>query len=121
MPALEIIGLIILGIIAGVASGILGIGGAIIIIPALVLIFAFDQQTAQGTTLFLMVFPIGIMAALEYYRAGKINIVAGLIIAGAFVIGGYLGGKLAVDLNPSLMRKIFSVFLVAIAVRMFFD
>jgi uncharacterized protein len=114
-------GFAILGIAAGTASGLLGIGGAVIIIPALVFIFGFDQKMAQGTTLLLMVPPIGILAALQYYRAGHVDVKAGAIIAALFLVGGFLGAKLASLLDPGLMRKVFAVCLAGIAVKMFFD
>jgi uncharacterized membrane protein YfcA len=115
------IGFGILGIAAGTLSGLLGIGGAIVIIPALVFIFGFDQKMAQGTTLLLMVPPIGILAALQYYRAGQVDLKAGAIIAALFLVGGFFGAKLADLFDPSLMRKVFAVCLAGIAVKMFFD
>ena len=96
---LEWLGFALLGIIGGCASGLLGIGGAIIIIPVLVYVFGFGQKLAQGTTLFLMVFPIGIMALIEYYKAGLVNIKAGLIIAAFFVVGSLIGAKIALNLE----------------------
>lgn len=117
---IEIIGLSILGIIAGIVSGLLGIGGAVIIIPALVFFFGFNQDMAQGTTLALMIPPIGILAALEYYKTGYVNIKAALIIAIFFLIGGYFGAKIALKVDPLILRRIFAAFLLVIAVRMFF-
>jgi uncharacterized protein len=117
----RILGFAILGLTAGTASGLLGIGGAVIIIPSLVFIFGFDQKLAQGTTLLLMVPPIGILAALQYYRSGHVDIKAGAIIAALFIVGGFLGAKLADLLDPSVMRKVFAVCLAGIAVKMFFD
>jgi uncharacterized protein len=110
-----------LGLFAGTLSGLLGIGGAIIIIPALVFLFGFDQKLAQGTTLLLMVPPIGLLAALQYYRDGLVDLKAGAIIAILFFFGGFLGARLAGLVDPSLMRKIFAVCLAGIAVKMFFD
>jgi uncharacterized membrane protein YfcA len=114
-------GFAILGLAAGTLSGLLGIGGAVVIIPALVFIFGFDQKLAQGTTLLLMVPPIGILAALQYYRSGHVDIKAGAIIAALFFVGGFFGAKLADLLDPSIMRKVFAVCLAGIAVKMFFD
>jgi uncharacterized protein len=119
--AVQIIGLGILGLVAGTASGLLGIGGAIIMIPALVIIFGFSQEMAQGTTLFLMVFPIGILAVIEYYKAGKVDLVSGAIIALFFVFGGWLGSKFALEVNPVLLRRGFAIFLVLVALKMFFQ
>jgi uncharacterized protein len=117
----RILGFAALGLVAGSLSGLLGIGGAVIIIPALVFVFGFDQKMAQGTTLLLMVPPIGILAALQYYRAGHADLKAGAIIAALFIVGGFLGAKLADIVEPDLMRKIFALCLALIAVKMFFD
>jgi uncharacterized protein len=114
------IGFGILGLAAGSLSGLLGIGGAIVIIPVLVFVFGFSQKMAQGTTLLLMIPPIGLLAALQYYQAGDVDIKAAIIIAAFFFIGGFLGGKLAMNIDPILMRRIFSIFLFGIAVKMFF-
>ena len=115
----EIIILAILGIAAGSISGLLGIGGAVIIIPALVYFLHFSQKMAQGTSLLLMLPPIGLLAALEYYRSGQVNIKAAVIIAVFFLLGGWIGAKLAVKIDPLLLRRIFAVFLMVIAIRMF--
>jgi uncharacterized membrane protein YfcA len=117
---MEIIGFSILGIAAGVLSGLFGIGGAVLVIPSLVLVFGFSERLAQGTTLLLMIPPIGIFAALEYYKAGQVNIKAAAIIALFFLAGGWLGAKLALKIDPTLLRKLFAAFLMAVSVRMFF-
>ena len=108
----------VIGLAGGVASGLLGIGGAVIMIPALVFIAGFDQQTAQGTTLCAMVPPIGILAAFEYYRAGYADIKTAAIIAALFVIGAYAGSKLAVRIPPVMLKRIFGFVLLYISVRM---
>ncbi len=118
---LNVLGLGLLGLVAGSLSGLLGIGGAVVIIPALVLIFGFGQRLAQGTTLLLMIPPIGLLAALQYWRAGDVDLKAAIIIAVFFFVGGLVGARLAASVDPVLMRKIFAVFLVAIAVKMFFE
>jgi len=115
-----IIPYIILGLAAGVLSGLVGIGGGILIIPALVLIFGFTQQTAQGTTLALMVPPIGILAAWAYYQQGYVDLkVAGLICLG-FVLGGYFGAKLAISVPKDMLQKIFGGFLLLVSLKMLF-
>jgi uncharacterized membrane protein YfcA len=109
---------IILGLAAGVLSGLVGIGGGILIIPALVYFFDFTQHQAQGTTLALMVPPIGLLAAWTYYAQGHVDLkVAGLICLGFFV-GGFFGGKLAVAIPNALLQKIFGGFLLLISLRM---
>jgi hypothetical protein len=106
---------VIIGLFAGVVSGLIGIGGGIIVVPCLVYIFGFSQHTAQGTTLAMMIPPIGILAALAYYREGHVNLlVSGLICLG-FVLGGYFGAKLAVGFSEVILRKIFGFCLLVIA------
>jgi uncharacterized membrane protein YfcA len=117
-----ILGLIILGVLAGVFSGVVGIGGGIIIVPALVYLFGLSQHQAQGTTLGLLMFPVGVLAVLQYYKQGYIDYRYVLFIAAGFVAGGYLGGKLAISLPEHLIRKIFALLMMAIAIKMlFFD
>ncbi|WP_298733167.1 sulfite exporter TauE/SafE family protein [uncultured Chitinophaga sp.] len=117
-----ILGLIALGVLAGVFSGVVGIGGGIIIVPALVYLFGLSQHQAQGTTLGLLMFPVGIMAVLQYYRQGYIDYRYVLFIAAGFVAGGYLGGRLAVTLPDQLIKKVFAILMIAIAIKiLFFD
>jgi hypothetical protein len=107
-----------IGLIAGTLSGILGIGGAVVIIPALIYILKFSQHLAQGTTLALMVPPIGLLAALTYYRAGYVDLkTAGLICAG-FFIGGLLGAKIAVEVPDVILRRLFGLYLLIVSLRM---
>jgi hypothetical protein len=115
------IGLGLLGLIAGSLSGLLGIGGAVVIIPALVYVFGYEQKLAQGTTLLLMIPPIGLLAAMQYYKAGDADIKAAILIAAFFFVGGLLGGKLATSLDPVLMRRIFSIFLIGVAIKMIIE
>ncbi|MFP4469299.1 MAG: sulfite exporter TauE/SafE family protein [Bacteroidales bacterium] len=112
--------LILIGLIAGVFSGLIGIGGAVIMIPALIFILGFPQQLAQGTSLAVMLPPIGLLAAYNYWKAGAVNIQYALIIALAFIIGGYIGSLMAVKIPTGLLRKIFAVALIIIAINMFF-
>ncbi|MBN2724444.1 MAG: sulfite exporter TauE/SafE family protein [Deltaproteobacteria bacterium] len=111
---------IIIGLTGGMVSGLLGIGGATLMVPSLVFILGYEQKLAQGTTLMLMVPPIGVLAAMEYYRHGHVNIKAGLWMAAFFFIGGYIGAKFAIKMNPMVLRRIFAVFLMIVSVRMFF-
>ncbi len=113
--------LILIGLVAGILSGLIGIGGAIIIIPALVFILGMDQYQAQGTSLAVMLPPIGLLAALSYYKEGALNLKYALIIAGAFLIGGFIGSKFALNIPEALLRKIFAVILLVIALKMFFS
>jgi len=110
-----------IGIVTGVMAGMLGIGGAIIMIPALVFFMGFSQQMAQGTSLAVMLPPIGILAAYNYYKAGQVDIRFALILAGAFLIGSYFGSKYALTLPQATLKKIFGVLLLLVAAKMLFS
>lgn len=121
MSMTSILLLVLIGLVAGGLGGMIGLGGGIILIPALILIMKLDQQTAQGTSIAIMLPPIGLFAVYNYYKAGYVNIKYAMIIASAFMVGGYFGSMLALKLSPDLMRKVFSVVLVVIAIKMFFS
>ncbi len=110
--------LLLIGVITGVLAGMLGIGGAIVMIPALVLLMGFSQHSAQGTSLAVMLPPIGILAAYNYYKAGHVNLKFALILAAAFIIGSYFGSKLALNIPQNLLKKIFGILLLLVAFRM---
>jgi len=111
---------ILLGLAAGVLSGLIGIGGGIIIVPALVFLFGLSQHQAQGTTLALLVPPIGILAAWTYYSQGYVNLkIAGFVCLG-FFFGGLLGAKVATGLSNEALQKIFGVVLLLVALKMIF-
>ena len=110
--------LIGIGILTGFMAGLLGIGGAIIMIPALVFLMGISQQTAQGTSLAVMLPPIGIIAAYNYYKAGHVNIRFALILAILFLVGSYFGSKLALNLPQAVLKKIFGVLLLLVAAKM---
>ena len=110
--------LIVIGIVTGFMAGMLGIGGAIIMIPALVFFLGVTQQTAQGTSLAVMLPPIGILAAYNYYKAGQVNIKFALILAAFFLVGSFFGSKLALNIPQALLKKIFGVLLLLVAAKM---
>ncbi len=110
--------LLAIGVVTGVMAGMLGIGGAIIMVPALVFIMGFSQQMAQGTSLAVMLPPIGIIAAYNYWKAGQVNIKFALILALAFIVGSYFGSKLALNLPQPVLKKIFGILLLLVAARM---
>ncbi len=113
-----IVAFILLGLVAGALSGLVGIGGGIIIVPALALLFHFSQKTAQGTTLALLIPPLGIFAAMAYYKAGHVNIKAAIFIIVGFIIGSLVSSYYAVNLPDVVITRIFGVFLLVIAVKM---
>ncbi len=112
------IGYIVLGLFAGFFSGLLGIGGGLILVPAMIMIFGLNQLQAQGTTLALMVPPIGLLAALRYYQNGNVKLgMAGFICLGFFA-GGLLGANLVQGLPEPLVRKAFALLLLFVSLRM---
>lgn len=113
--------LVLIGFIAGIISGMIGIGGGLIIVPCLVYFMGLSQFEAQGTSLAAMLPPIGILAALNYYKADVIDVKFALIIALTFVFGGYLGSKLTLTfINESDLKKIFGVVMLIGAIKMIF-
>jgi uncharacterized membrane protein YfcA len=110
--------LALVGFFAGVLSGLVGVGGGVIIVPCLVLFLGFSQQSAQGTSLGLLLLPVGIFAVINYYNKGYIDIKVVLIMSIAFIAGGWLGSKLALQLSQEALRKIFAVVLIYTAFRM---
>ncbi len=114
--------LITIGLIAGFLSGLVGIGGGIIIVPALVLFLGFSQKEAQGTSLGILLLPVGILAVVQYYKQGYLNVNFVLVVALSFIAGGFLGSKLALTLSDAKMKKIFAIIMMLIAIKMlFFD
>jgi uncharacterized protein len=120
MSVSTILILLIIGIITGIMAGMLGIGGGLVVIPALVMVLGMSQQAAQGTSLAMMLPPIGILAAYNYYKAGHVDIKIALLLAVAFIAGSYFGSKLAIKLPVELLKKIFGIFLILVAIKMLF-
>ncbi len=109
---------VLLGLVAGIFSGLIGVGGGVIIVPALVILFGLAQHQAQGTTLALLVPPIGLLAAWMYYKQGYVDLrIAGLIGIG-FFLGGFLGAKLATGLSNPVLEKVFGIALFLISLKM---
>jgi uncharacterized protein len=109
---------LLIGAVSGFISGILGIGGAVIMIPAMTIFMGFSQQLAQGTALAAMILPIGLFAAIEYYKKGFVDIKTAACIATAFMLCGYFGAKIAVHLDALTLRRIFAVILIVVAVKL---
>jgi uncharacterized protein len=114
--------IILVGIAAGVLGGLVGVGGGIIIVPALVYFIGFSQKTAQGTSLGLIMLPVGILGVLQYYKQGHVDIRVVGILAIGFLLGSYFGSKIALSLPQETIKKIFAVLMIIIAIKMlFFD
>jgi uncharacterized protein len=123
MPIQEIIIVLIIGLMAGVLSGLVGVGGGIILVPALVYFLSYTQHQAQGTSLGVLTFPVVILAFLTYYQeCKKMNVPLDFrviaVLAAGFIIGGYFGSHLAVRIDKELLKKIFAVILFYTAFKM---
>jgi uncharacterized protein len=111
-------GYVLLGLFAGAFSGLVGVGGGVLIVPSLVLIFGLSQHQAQGTTLALLVPPIGLLAAYHYWKSGYVDLkIAGLICIG-FFLGGWFGAKLATSLSSPMLTKVFGAVMLIISLKM---
>ncbi|MDP4146260.1 MAG: TSUP family transporter [Bacillota bacterium] len=117
---MKIVVFVLIGVAAGILSGLFGIGGGILIIPSLMYFIGFNQLTAQGTSLAIMLPPVGLLAFMEYYKKGNVNVAAGIIICITMFIGAKFGGMIANQLPVEILKKAFAVFLVLVGVKMFF-
>ena len=118
MTADLIILILVIGLCAGILSGLVGVGGGLIIVPALVFFLGFNQHQAQGTSLGLLLLPVGILAVLNYYNKGHVDVRIVGIMSIAFIAGGWLGSKLALRLPEDSVKKIFAVFLFYSALKL---
>lgn len=112
--------LLLVGLLAGALSGLVGVGGGIIVVPVLVYFLHYSQQQAQGTTLFMFLLPIGILGVMNYYKAGYVEIKTAFIIGSTFLIGSYFGSKLAISLDQKTVKQIFGVIIILLGIKMFF-
>ncbi len=112
--------LLAVGLAAGVLSGLVGIGGGIIIVPVLVYFLGFSQHQAQGTTLFMFLMPIGILGVMNYHKQGYVDYKTALIIATTFVIGSYFGSKLAISIDQKTIKKVFGAIIIILGAKMLF-
>lgn len=115
---MDIFTYVILGIVAGICGGLFGIGGATILIPAFVYLLGFTQHQAQGTTLAIMVPPIGLLAAWRYWQSGNVKLSIALFVCIGFFLGGWLGAQFAHYITSAMLKKLFGVFLLLISIRM---
>ena len=118
LSANKILILLCIGIAAGILSGVVGIGGGIIVVPALVFFLGFSQEMAQGTSLSFLILPTGIFAVMNYYKEGYVDWKVALIIASSFLLGGYIGSKIAISLNQNVVKKIFACFIILMGLGM---
>ncbi len=117
MNITTILSLLLLGALAGMLSSMVGIGGGLLIVPGLVLVMSMSQKMAQGTSLALMLPPLGAFAVLNYYKGGFVNFKVAGILCLAFIIGSIMGSKLALNLPETLLKKIFGIFLLIMSVK----
>jgi uncharacterized protein len=108
------------GALAGALSGLLGIGGGIIMVPILILLFGLTQYQAQGTSIAVMVPPIGLLAALVYYKKGYVNLPMAVLMSAGFLVGAFFGAKLAVNLPEQLLKRLFGFALFVTSIKMMF-
>lgn len=114
--------LLIIGLSAGVLGGLVGIGGGIIIVPGLIYLLAFSQKEAQGTSLGILLLPIGILGVWQYYKAGYVDMRVVWLVAIGFLAGSYFGSKIALALPQETVKKIFAILMIVVAIKMiFFD
>lgn len=112
--------LILIGLSAGLLSGVVGVGGGIVMIPLMMLLLGLDQQQAQGTSLAVMLPPIGVLAAWNYHKAGFVEWKFAMIIAATFIIGGYLGSQWAVKMDPRVLKRIFGAVMLLGGLKLVF-
>ena len=112
---------ILIGIVAGILSGMFGIGGGVIIVPTLMYLCGFSQLKAQGTSLAVLLLPVGIFAFMEYYKKGQVNLQAGALIVVFLVIGSVFGSRVAQNLPMDVLRKSFGVLMILISLKMIFS
>lgn len=113
--------LLSIGLGAGMLSGFVGIGGGVVIVPALVFLLGLSQHEAQGTSLFVLVMPVVFLALTNYWKTGNVNWKYGLIIAIAFIIGGYFGSKLSLKLSPQIVKLAFGLLMAYVSFQLIFS
>ena len=114
----QVVILMVIGLIAGFVGGTMGVGGGIVMVPALIFVLGFTQHQAQGTSLATMVLPIGILGVVNYYKEGYVNFRFAFILAITFIIGSYLGSKLAVHMPDKMLKQIFGGLIIIVGARL---
>lgn len=120
MNILTILMLVLIGLTAGLFSGVLGIGGGVVMVPLLAFLLGFTQHESQGTSLAVLAVPVTFLAAYNYYQEGHVNWKYAIIIALTFAVGGFLGSKIAIGLDQAILKKIFGGILIIVAIKMIF-
>jgi len=118
MTIQTVIILVLIGLFAGILSGFVGVGGGIIIVPALVFFLGLTQHQAQGTSLFVLSMPVVIFAVINYWKTDNVNWKFGLIVASTFLVGAYLGSKLSLKLSPGMVKLVFGILLAYVSIRL---
>ena len=114
--------LVLIGLAAGMLSGLVGVGGGIVIVPSLIYFLAFSQKEAQGTSLGILLLPIGILGVWQYYKSGYIDWRTVWLVALGFLAGSYFGSKIAINISQETVKKIFAILMIVVACKMlFFD
>ena len=116
MPAIALVAVI--GLVGGILSGLFGIGGGLVIVPGLILLAGFPVAKAAGTSLAALLLPVGLFGALEYYRAGQVDLRAALLIAVGLLVGAYLGARIGTSLDPAVAQRGFGIFLLVVGARL---
>ncbi|HEX9147835.1 MAG TPA: sulfite exporter TauE/SafE family protein [Thermoanaerobaculia bacterium] len=115
---MQMLGLVAVGVVAGVAAGMFGIGGGLIIVPALVLLYGMTQHSAVGTSLGAILLPVGALGAWVYWKNGNLNVRYSLLIAAGLLVGAFLGAKLVEPVSDLTLRRLFGGFLLLISIKM---
>jgi uncharacterized membrane protein YfcA len=121
MELSTILTIVLIGVVAGMFSGFIGIGGGLIVVPALVFFMGFTQHQAQGTSLAMMLPPIGLLAVMNYYKSGHIttmDLKVALILATTFILGSYFGSKFAIALSADVVKKAFGIIIILVGIKM---
>ncbi len=121
MTLQTIIVLLLIGLCAGMASGFVGVGGGVVIVPALIFFLGLSQHEAQGTSLAMLMLPVGILAVMNYYKAGNVKISYAALVAAGFILGAFAGSKLSLQLSGNTVKKIFGAFMLLVSIKLIFS
>lgn len=118
---MQLVGLLVIGILAGISAGMFGIGGGLIIVPALVFFYGLSQHVAVGTSLGALLLPVGALSAWVYWKNGNLNILYATLIAAGLFLGAYVGARLVQPVSDLTLRRMFAGFLILVSIRMFWQ